>query len=498
MSVQRRALMSAAALGVVLSFGAASAVSADSLLDAVAQAYRTNPDLQAQRANQRAIDEEYVQAKASFRPQLSVAATATVIDGFSGSQFLGDTHQNSSNIGLSATQSIWSGGRIATAVDAAQADILQGRETLRNVESQILALVIQAYVDVRRDGEALSINEQNVDILKRQLDQASAQFEVGEITRTDVAQAQARLAAAQAQLEAARAQLSISRAAYASVVGENPTNLAPEPVLPGVPASFDEAMDVANVDNPNLRAAQYAEQGTKARVASARALYRPSVSVNASYGVVTSPSTGLPFGARDALTASASLSVPLFTGGLNGSRVRQALERDNASIIGIDGARRQVLQAVSQAWARVLSTAAALKSNEEQVKADTIAAEGVRQEYQVGLRTTIDVLNAEQELRDAQLALVNSRHDNYVATSQLLAAMGRLEARNLVNSVAVYDPKANFDRVKNKGTIFVDKIIEGIDQIGKPSGVNRTTKEDAPIDTQLKAKVSATAQPTKP
>jgi len=499
MSVQRRALLSAAALSVVLSLGAASAASADSLLDAVALAYQTNPDLQAQRANQRAIDEEYVQAKAGYRPTLSVAATGTVTDGSSGIGGLGDIHSNSSSIGLSASQTIWSGGRIATAVDAAQADILQGRETLRSVESQILTSVIQSYVDVRRDTEALRINRENVAILQRQLDQAKAQFDVGEITRTDVAQAEARLAAARAQSEAAGAQLSVSRAAYASVVGQTPTaELDPEPALPGVPASFDAAMDVANVDNPSLRAAQYAQQGTKARVAEARSAYLPNVSVNATYGTTVTPTNGLSFANRDALQATATLSVPLFTGGLTGSRVRQALERDNAASIGIDGARRQVLQSVSQAWARVLSTRAALTSNEEQVKADTIAAEGVRQEYQVGLRTTIDVLNAEQELRDAQLALVNSRHDNYVATAQLLAAMGRLEARERVNSVPVYDPKKNFDRVRNKGSIFVDRLIEGLDQVGKPSGDNRTVKASAPIDEQFKAKGDAQPLPTKP
>jgi outer membrane protein len=498
MSVHRRSLLTAAALSVVLTFGAASAASAESLLDAISLAYQTNPDLQAQRANQRAVDEEYVQARSSFRPQLSLAATGTVLDGASGLTGLGDIHSNSTTLGLTASQSIWSGGRIATSVDAAEADILQGRETLRSVESQILGLVVQTYVDVRRDVEALKINEQNVSILQKQLEQSKAQFEVGEITRTDVAQAEARLAAAQSQLEAARAQLSISRAAYASVVGQVPGDLDPEPVLAGVPANFEDALDIANIDNPTLRAAQYAQMGSKARVAGARALYRPSVSVSAQYGSTVTPSGGLTFANRDALSATATLSVPLFTGGLNGSRVRQALERDNAAIIGVDGARRQVLQSTSQAWARVLSTAAALKSNEEQVRADTIAAEGVRQEYQVGLRTTIDVLNAEQELRDAQLALINSRHDNYVATSQLLAAMGRLEARQLVSTVPVYDPKKNFDRVRDKGTIFLDKAIEALDQVGKPSGDHATAKADAPIDTRLKAKAAAQPLPTKP
>lgn len=466
---------------------------AETLLDAVTLAYQTNPDLQAQRANQRAIDEEYVQALAGFRPTISLGVQNTYTDpsGFS-------TPRNASTIGVTVSQAIWTGGRLATAVDGARADILQGRENLRAYESQVLGAVIQGYVDVRRDTEALAINEQHVDILKKQLEQARAQFDVGEITRTDVAQAEARLAAAQAQLEASRAQLSVSRAAYAAVVGQAPADLAPEPALPGVPDAFDSAMDVALADNASLRAAQYGEAATRSRVASARAQYRPSVSLSANYGASIAPTYGVPLSQRDQVQATASLSVPLFSGGLTGSRVRQALERDNAAALGIDSVRRQVLQNVSQAWARVLSTRASLQSNQEQVRADTIAAEGVRQEYQVGLRTTIDVLNAEQELRDAELSLVNSRHDNYVATAQLLQAMGRLEARNLVSTVPVYDPKANFDRVKNSGTIFVDRLIEGLDEVLKPSGRHVTEQANAPIDQQLRAKSPPRPLPTRP
>ena len=257
-------------------------------------------------------------------------------------------------------------------------------------------------------------------------------------------------------------------------------------------------MDVAGADNANLRASQYSELATRARVASARSQYLPDLSVSATYGASIAPTNGIPLRNRDSVAATATLTVPLFTGGLTGSRVRQAIERDNAALSNIDGARRQVLQSVSQAWARVLSTRASLRSNEEQVRADTIAAEGVRQEYQVGLRTTIDVLNAEQELRDAQLQQINSRHDNYVATAQLLAAMGRLEARNLVNTVPVYDPKANFDRVKNSGTIFVDRILEGLDALGKPGGGHARVHSDAPIDTQLKAKSPGAPLPRRP
>ncbi len=478
-------------MGLVLSIGA-SAASAESLLDAVTLAYQTNPTLQQQRASQRAVDEEYVQARSSLRPQITASASASRSQGF------GATSSTASSVGITATTPLLTGGRIVTAVDAAQADILQGRENLRTVESSVLASVIQAYVDVRRDIEALNINQENVKVLQRQLEETQARFDVGELTRTDVAQAQARLAAAQSSLSAAEAQLSVSRAAYAALVGQAPTDLTPEPLLPGVPATFDEAMDIAQKENPGLRASEYAQQATRARVAAARADYLPSVSVTASYGVQTSPTLGLPLQDRDSLRATASVSVPLFTGGLTASRVRAALERDNAALSAIDGQRRTVLQSVSQAWARVISTKASLASNIEQVKAATIAAEGVRQEAQVGLRTTLDVLNAEQELRTAQLALIASRHDNYVATAQLLQAMGRLEAKDLVNAVPVYDAKKNFDRVKHKGGVIWEPLIEAMDQLGKPSGDHPTVTTDAPIDTQLKAKSRKTALPKKP
>jgi outer membrane protein len=488
------AAVAALAWSLALPFGAGAA-HAETLQEAIALAYDTNPDLQQQRALQRALDENYVQARSGFRPTASASATAGVDNGPNG--FGGSSTDTSSSASISVSQPIYSGGRISTTVDAVQADILQGRENLRQTESSVLQSVVQSFVDVRRDIEALRINQENVRVLQRQLEEASARFDVGEITRTDVAQAQARLAASQSSLASAQAQLSVSRANYASVVGQTPTNLEPEPVLPGMPDGFDQAIDVAQQDNPGLRAAQYAQQASQARVAAARAEYRPNLGLNASYGTAFSPGGGS-LTDRDDFRATASFSIPLFTGGLNGSRVRQALERDNSALIGIDGARRIVLQQVSQAWALVLSTKASLTASDEQVRAATIAAEGVRQEAQVGLRTTLDVLNAELELRDAQLAQVNARRNNYVATAQLLSAMGRLEAKDLVNTVQVYDPKANFDRIKHKGAVPWEPLVEAVDKIAKPTGDHVSERKQAPVDQQLKRNATAKPLPAKP
>ena len=451
--------------------GAACAASAraETLADAIALAYQTNPNLQAQRASQRALDETYVQARSGFRPQLSLQAAA-VFDEFrtpgaarqQGIDTNGDgipdvfvpvgksiTRTNSGQIGLNLTQPIWTGGRTAAAVSAAEGDILSGRETLRRVESQVMLAVVQAYVDVRRDQEGVRIRKENVNVLQEQLKESRARFDVGEITRTDVAQAESRLAAARALLSSAVAQLGISRASYADIVGQNPGDLQPEPslayLLPGNP---DDAFMIAEKFNPTLRAQEYAEQASRARVAQARADRMPSVSLRATYGF-GGPADPLNTSlySRE-LTAEGVVTVPLFTGGLTSSRIRQQVERNNTDRINIETQRRSVLQTVTQAWNQLVAARANIDSTDEAVRAAQIAAEGTRQEQQVGLRTTLDTLNAEQELRNDELTAVAAKHDEYLAAATVLSAMGRLEAKDLIPAVAQYDPKRNFRKLR--------------------------------------------------
>jgi outer membrane protein len=374
---------------------------------------------------------------------------------------------------LTVTQPIYTGGLVASEVNAADADVMSGREGLRQVEETVLQAVIGAYVGVRRDQESLAIAQENATVLKRQLDEAQARFQVGEITRTDVAQTQARLAAAQAQLSTAQAQLTVSRADYDQVVGQNPGDLAPEPSLAKLlPATVDQAFDGAEHNNPQIRQADFAEQAAAARVAAAKAQTRPTVALRAAAGY-QGGNLGLasPFAnyTHD-VNASAVVTFPLFTGGLTSSQIRQAAERDNAARIAIETIRRQVLQQVAQAWSQLLGARANLVANEEQVSATSIAFEGTRQEAQVGLRTTLDVLNAEQELRNAQLALVNARHDEYVAAATVLAAMGALYVQDLASGVPAYDPKTNFDRVRHAfGWIPWTPAVEAIDRLGAPA-----------------------------
>lgn len=485
----KRRVLGAAALAAMIF--ASGPVSAESLRDAIALAYQTNPTLLAQRAQQRALDETYVQARAGLRPSLDASF------GASWSRTWDDTpgsprDTDSVSAGISLDQRLYTGGRIARGIDAAQADILRGRENLRAIEQQVMANVIQAYVDVLRDIEILRIREENITVLQRQLEEASARFEVGEITRTDVAQAEARLAQAQADLSSARAQLSASRAAYAAVVGQAPGTLDPAPSLPGVPDDFEAALDMALRDNPELLAAMWSQEAAEANVAAARSEYLPSVGLSASYGT---SGTANPWGLDDqqSLSARATVSVPLFTGGLNRSRVAAAYERANAAQIGVEGARREVLRAVSQAFAQVMAARDALAASEEQVRAARIAAEGVRQEAQVGLRTTLDVLNQELELRNAEVALVSARRNQYVAQAQLLAAIGALEGPDLVDEVPVYDPAENFNRVRTRSAVPWEGAIEALDRVAAPAIQPADDQPDAPIDVQLKSEIIQTA-----
>ena len=461
----------------------AAPAGAETLADAIALAYQNNPTLQAQRASPRALDENYVQARSGWRPTLGLqvtsnwAETQTPIAG-RGVDLNGDgvpdsfgsggvRRSNRGQAGISFNQPLWTGGRVAASVNAANADVLAGRESLRRTESVVLAQVIQAYADTRRDQESLRIRQENVNVLTRQLQESQARFEVGEITRTDVAQSQARLAQAQSLYQSAFAQLAITRAGYTTLVGQSPGDLAPEPSLAYMlPTDPDEAYKIAEEFSPQLRAQQFAEQASRARIAGARAERMPSVSANVTVG-----HSGLidPFDPRDnfgrSVSATVTATVPIYSGGLVSSRIRQSVERNNADRITVEGVRRTVMQGVTQFWSQLIAARANIASSELQVGAARIAAEGTRQEQQVGLRTTLDVLNAEQELRQAELNQVSSRRDEYVAAANMLATMGRLEARNLVPSVPQYDAAKNFRKLRMTwGWVPWEEPVDIIDQ----------------------------------
>ena len=479
MSMSRRAGLFAAVCSAGLIASIAVPAGAETLADAIALAYQTNPSLREQRANLRALDESEVQARAGFRPTASVSGSA----GWSRSDYgspqsasifspaIKNQEATSASATVTVGQPLYTGGRVNAQISAAQAQIEAGREGLRSAEASILGSVIEAYVGVRRDMQALDIANENVTVLQRQLDEAKARFDVGEITRTDVAQAEARLAAARASQSTAQAQLAITRASYAAVVGQNPTDLEDAPTLADLlPKTVDDAFDAAEQSNPQLLSAIYTERVSRARVVEAKAAKRPTVDLQGTLGY-TGGNVGdvSPFVDYDrSIRAGVGFSMPLYSGGVISSQVRAAQEQNNADAAAIESARRQALQSVSQAWNQLLGSRANLISSEEQVRASKIAFEGVRQEYQVGLRTTLDVLNAQQELRSAELSLINARRDEYVASSLVLSAVGRLNAETLIPQIARYDPVRNRNDVVHSSTLPWEPVVGTLDRIGAP------------------------------
>lgn len=416
------ALLLAAGLGLG---GLAANASAQSFNETLEAAYRTNPVLAAERARLRQAREGVTQARSARLPSLS--ASAGISDGESWGPGAGAGGGGGDiNYSLSASQNLYSGGGIDASVDQALARIEASRWSVVSAEQDILLSAIAAHVDVVRDTAIVEIRRNNVDVLSEQLRAARDRFEVGEITRTDVAQAEARVSGARAQLSAAQATLAASRAGYERVTGITPLDVEQPDRLPDVPETLSIAADVALESNPQLMSALFNEQASQAGVRVVRSALRPDVSLSATASEAReSDFTGR---GRGSVTVGARVSMPIFTGGLNESRVRQAVAAADESRLQVLNVRRAVAEGISNAWNSYLAAQAVILSSREAVRANEIAFEGVRQEAFVGLRTTLDVLNAEQELLNSRLELVRAERDYQVAAYALLQAMGRLTA----------------------------------------------------------------------
>lgn len=423
-----------------------SANAADSLTDALVKAYQSNPELLAERANLRATDEQVAQAIAQWRPTITINGDYSKIDSKSKSDPSVVTIQTKTEpwgADITATQTVFAGGRILAQRRQADAQVRAGRARLQSTEQSIFLDTISSYMNVVRDEATLNLNQQNVDLLKKQLEAAQARFQVGEITRTDVAQAEARLSAGQAQLTSAEAALKASRLFYEKTVGEAPSGLDKKPIVPAVPASEAEAREVANVSNPTLIAAREGEKAAEYAVDFAVGRLLPTVSVQASYGK-NGQERGLETIGEDT-RLTASVTAPLYQGGAEWSQIREAKELNNRARLDTETARRATDEAVSNAWESYRAAKASSAANREQVRAAEIAFEGVQQELEVGSRTTLDVLNQQQELLNARVALVRSERDEVVAGYAVLAAVGRLTAKELGLPVELYDPVENYE-----------------------------------------------------
>lgn len=436
----------AAGLGALaLAMSAPVAAGAQTLEESLAAAYQSNPVLAAERASLRQTNEGYFQARSAALPSLSAAASVSESEQWGGgNQFIAGGQTGSAGYQITANQALYRGGRTGASIDQALAGIEAARMALAATEQDVLVAGVTAHTTVIRDQEIVAIRLNNVQVLARQLDAARDRFEVGEITRTDVAQAEARLSGARAQLAAAQAQLAASRANYERVIGIVPQTLTAPGDLPLLPEAFAEAAETALRANPQLLAAQYREISASQAVDVARGARRPEVSLQATAS--ENRESDLQGRGRGSATLRAQVSMPIFTGGLNASRVREAIAGEDQARLQVVSARRQVIEGVTTAWNNLLAAQAVIESSREAVRANEIAFEGVEQEAFVGLRTTLDVLNAEQELLNSRLELVRAERDLYVASYNLLQSMGVLGADTLGLPVDVYDPDAGFDR----------------------------------------------------
>jgi outer membrane protein len=424
----------------------------ETLREAMVKAYATNPDLFAERATLRATDEDVPIARSRGLP--GVNSTGRYSENLHDSDNSGLSSPRQGSAGLGLTVPVFSGGSVRNSVRAAETRVEAGRAGLRSVEAQLFTDVVAVYLDVTRDEAIVRLNQQNVRVLEVNLQATRDRFEVGDLTRTDVAQSEARLAGAQSQLRGAESNLISSRERYIRVVGTPPGTLATPPALPNLPAGPDQAVGVALEDNPALDAAKKRRDASVYDVNVARAGRLPQVSlgVNGDYynrfGAVPGPGqkAGL---ANDgfATSASVNLTLPLFQGGRPAAQVRQAQARQSAAIEQVTAAERGVIAQTRSAYAVWQSAQRVIESSTLAVNANRLSLEGVRAENSVGTRTILDILNAEQELLNSQVQLVTAERDAYVAGFAVLAAMGRAEAEDLgLDGGPLYDPVANYNR----------------------------------------------------
>ena len=472
----RRFLLTTAAGAALLAFGAAPAA-ADTLREALIRAYQSNPDLSAERANLRATDENVPIARAAGLPSIDSSGGYSENLYDSGGS-TGPLRSVSTRADLSIP--IYTGGAVRNSVRAAETRVEAGRAFLRGTEAELFTQVVAAYNDVIRDESIVGLNQLNVRVLETNLQAARDRFEVGDLTRTDVAQSEARLALAQGQLRSAEAALIGSRESYVRDVGTAPGVLAPPPPLPNLPADPQAAVSVAIENNPDLLAAQKQRDATRfdIDVAKASRMPRVGVSVGPNYtnylGSVGNQAALAGF-RNDSLgiAGGVNFTLPLFQGGRPAAQVRQAEARRSQAIELVTGAERIVIARTRSAYANWQSSVRVIESSEIAVEANKLSLEGVRAENSVGTRTILDILNAEQELLNSQVTLVSARRNAYVAGFALLAAMGRAEARDLnLDGGPLYDPVANYDRVRGR--------IGDFGSDGEPAPVATRTNDSVP------------------
>ncbi|WP_345719895.1 TolC family outer membrane protein [Qipengyuania sphaerica] len=442
--------------GSVLALALGSAPArADTLQEALTDAYINNPTLEAARANQRATDETVQIQRAQGLP--NVNASGNYIEFVKNSPNSFTAPERRLQFGPDLSIPVYNGGAVRNGIKAAKERVEAGRADLRATESAVFSQVVAAYMDVLRGQALVALSANQVDVLTVNLEATSDRFEIGDLTRTDVAQSESRLAVAQGDLQTARATLIQAREEYIALVGEAPTDLQPPPPLPGLPATGGVAVDAALENNPDLVAARERARAAGFDVAVAGSGRLPSVSLfaGADYTDYFDTLAGGAGGVSQRETtanAGVQLNIPIFQGGLPAARQRQAQAFETAALEQVIATERNVIAQTRSLYSNWQASLAIIESSQAAVDAATLSLEGVRAENSIGNRTILDVLNAEQELLSARVQLVTARRNAYVAGFALLAAMGRAEARDLGlgDEGVLYDPLENYQRVSGR------------------------------------------------
>ncbi len=433
----------------------AAPVAAETLSDALAKAYRNSGLIEQNRAVLRAADEDVASAVAGLRPVLNYAAgldyvDPTVSDNLSGS------------VSLTASMLLYDFGRSQLGIDAAKETVLATRATLVDVENSVLLNAASAYLNVQRSEAFVELRENNVRLLTQQLRATRDRFDVGEVTRTDVSLAEARLAAARSGLAAEQGSLELAREQYKVAVGAYPGALAAAPRTPAIPGTEAAARTIARQENPLVKQVQHQVAAAELAVEDARRGVYPRLTGNARLSVDDD--------GDDSSSIGIELSGPIYQGGAiaSGARRAQALRDQARAQLYTTGLL--VDQEVGNAYANLGVAIASIDASDRQVRAASLALEGVREEFQLGARTTLDVLDQEQELLDAQTNLVSATVDRQIAVYRVLDATGRLTAQRLGLNVPIYDPAAYYNAVKDAPTVNVSPQGKKLDRVLRAIG----------------------------
>src|ERR1700733_835148 len=457
-----RVMVSVGAALAAWQFAAPREANAETIEAALARAYENNPQLNAQRAIVRQTDESVPQALSGYRPMLTANASAgdqyttekeifPPIPGTAltqGAAVKINGHTQPYSYGATASQTLFNGNQTGNKVRAAESQVSAARETLRVMEESVLLAAATIYMDMSRDAANLEVQRNNVRVLDRTLTDTNNRFAAGQVTDTDVAQSEAQLAAGQASLHAAEAQLAITQANYRRIVGVDPANLAPaSSVERFAPSTLNSAIAMGTAQNPSVTAAEYGVDVALLQVKIAEGALYPTLTAQASVQQQYGANIVTPKLFTD--SATVNLTVPLYQGGGEYASIRANKEAVGQQQINVDQVRDQARANVVEAWAQLQAAKAQIEAAQRQNAAAERALNGVRNEAQVGQRTTQDVLIAEQQLVNARQSLIVAQHDRVVASYALLSAVGRLSAQDLALPVRVYDPSVHYQQVRD-------------------------------------------------